>query len=62
MKALIIILRVFVGIALSAVLFLWFAAHASGHKIPNATDRSFTKTTVLLLFLLLILLFIKRRK
>jgi hypothetical protein len=62
MRVLIVILRVLVIIALSAVLFFWLAAHASGHKIPSETDWSFGITSVLLLLVLLVLFFIRRKK
>jgi hypothetical protein len=55
-------LRVLVIIVLSAVLFFWLAAHASGHKIPSNTDWSFGITSVLLLLVLLVLFLISRKK
>ncbi|SDF20839.1 hypothetical protein SAMN05216464_11482 [Mucilaginibacter pineti] len=42
-------------------IFFWFLYHGSGHKIPAATDQSFTYVTGGLTVLCLILLFLKRR-
>ena len=62
MRVLIVVLKGLVIIALCADLFLWLAAHASGHKIPSKTDWSFGITSILLLLVLLVLIFISRKK
>jgi len=54
MRILSIVLKVVIITALCADLFLWLAAHASGHNIPSKTDWSFGLTSLLLIALLIL--------
>ncbi|MCW3111172.1 MAG: hypothetical protein JWQ09_5678 [Segetibacter sp.] len=63
MRILSVVLKVVIIIALCADLFLWLAAHASGHNIPSKTDWSFGLSSLLLIVLLvLIRIFLDRKK
>jgi len=63
MRILSIVLKVVIIIALFADLFLWLAAHASGHNIPSKTDWSFGLSCLFLIaMLVLIQIFFDRKK
>jgi len=53
MKALIIFFKILLIVALFLDMFLWLAAHASGHKIPITTDWWFGLSSLILILILL---------
>lgn len=61
MKTVIYFLLVVFCILLALLNFLWFMYHASGHKIPIETDRSFIISILINIFIIIILKIILKR-
>jgi O-antigen ligase len=56
------VLTVLLGLSLMGVLFLWLAAHATGHRIPAETDTYFAVMTIgLIIFIVLTRRFIRSK-
>lgn len=61
MKTIVLISKIVLFSLLCIDLFLWAAAHASGHKLPSKTQWSFALSSFILTALLILVNFLAPR-